>query len=536
MKKNFIKRTMCVAMTGTMVLGLTACGSSSKSDPFAAADTASTEAATQTADASATVDKLTIMMDGTVFTEPNGRAEFEKALEEVMTARQGSPVDIVFVQPDHSGYYDSVSQTFANPDTSAWPDVVLLGAQYYATYANKGVLTDISSYYNNSDFKARVKKQDLIDALYINDGLYAISPARGNGCITYVKQAWLDAAGITELPKTYEEYTAMLEAFKAISPDGYAVTSAGIVNKEAPFTNYLPEFFQDAYPDFTQLDDGTWVDGFTQDNMVEALDRLTEAYDEGWLDPEAITNDTKACREKFYSDKCGVFTYWAGTWAYTLESNLEGKSESDLPISFGNTGLVALPPIEEVGKYTERQATVWGITTACANPEKVFDLFFGSMLDGDAGQALWTYGVEGVHWSTEGGDLVLNKGTESEKTESFEDGTFHGLVNLETGGSLYVKNHIDKMLSIVDFNDASFGMEIDPRATASAEIFDANSQMAPIIISNDTMDKYSSEILAAKIELVTQVVTGEMSVEDAMAQYEAEYGDKVQEILDSLNN
>lgn len=41
--------------------------------------------------------------------------------------------------------------------------------------------------------------------------------------------------------------------------------------------------------------------------------------------------------------------------------------------------------------------------------------------------------------------------------------------------------------------------------------------------------------MTAKVELVTQVVTGEISIENAMQQYQEEYGDEVQEILASLN-
>ena len=109
------------------------------------------------------------MFDGTVFTEANGRDEFEAALEAVISERAGYPVDLEIIQPDHSSYYDSVSQTFAG-DQSTWPDIVLLGAAYYASYANSGVLTDISADYENSDVKAsgRITNESIIDALYID--------------------------------------------------------------------------------------------------------------------------------------------------------------------------------------------------------------------------------------------------------------------------------------------------------------------------------------------------------------------------------
>ena len=535
------KKILSLLLATTMALSLVACGGTTEEATTTETETTETEVTeTETTEVETEVameypDSIKVMFDGTVFTEANGRAEFETSLEGVMSEYAGKPIDIEIIQPDHSGYYDSISQTFTG-DASTWPDVVLLGAAYYSSYATQGVLADITDWWANSELKnsGRVKAESIIDALYINDRLFGISPARGNGCVTYVKQAWLDAAGIETLPTNYAEYTAMLQAFQDAGLGEYAVSSAGIMNAEAPYVNYLPEFFQDAYPDFYQEADGTWVDGFTQDSMVSALERLIEAYDNGWLDPESNTNDTKAVREKYFADKQGVFTYWAGTWRYTLESTLESKSQEDLPVSFGNTTLVALQPIAEVGKYIERQSTVWGVTTAAENPEAVADLFFSTMLDGADGQVLWSYGVEGTHWSTAAEVLITNPGTDSEKANEFAEGQFHGLVNLETAANLYTKNHIDKLLAIADFTE-DFGTAIDPRAEASMEMFNQNSQIAPVIVSNEVMGKYNSEMLSTKQQLITQVVTGELSIDDAMAMYNDQYGAQVEEILASLN-
>ena len=54
----------------------------------------------------------------------------------------------------------------------------------------------------------------------------------------------------------------MLDAFTNGDPDGdgingntVAVSAAGFVNGNAPYVNYLPEFYQDAYPSFYQGED-----------------------------------------------------------------------------------------------------------------------------------------------------------------------------------------------------------------------------------------------------------------------------------------
>ena len=164
--------------------------------------------------------------------------------------------------------------------------------------------------------------------------MYGFAPTYGNGCVTYVKKAWLDAVGIdASTIKTYDDYYNMLLAFHNGDPDGngvtgdtYGVVAAGFMGNEAPWINYQPEFWQDAYPALLQDESGVWYDGFQTEETKAALLRLRQAYVDGAIDPETLTASTKIAREKWFSNdqtgSSGVFTYWAGSWYQTLTDNL----------------------------------------------------------------------------------------------------------------------------------------------------------------------------------------------------------------------
>ena len=463
--------------------------------------------------------KIVMFVDNTILNENNGRDAIEARWEELHPG-----FDLEIVQPDHSAYYDVLQQRMASGDL---PDVLLLSSTDYADYASGGLLWDMTESWDNSQTKnsGRFIGDSVFEGLKIDGKLYGFAPTRGNGCITYVKQAWLDACGL-EAPTTYDEYIAMCKAF--VEKFGtYAVSAAGFVGNEAPFINYLPEFYQDAYPFFVQQEDGTWVDGFTQDNMKAALQRIQDAVAAGIIDKETLTNKTSDARNKFYDDKFGVFTYWAGTWATNLKTNLEASGKDGT--------LVALKPLEGNPPYYDRVPPVWCITTKCANPQAVFDAFIDSMLDGGDTQMLWTYGVEGVHWSKAAGTVLA--GTDKEAT--YEEGQFHMLENMESAGTLYTKNHIDPMLALATFAEGYYDPKEDsvkPEAKAASELFNANSRLASIVPATPEMSEMNGDLTQIKNEIIANIAIGKYSVEEGMQVFADEGGLEMSEaIVESLN-
>ena len=526
--KKTIKKLTAVGLTLTSVMGLVACGSSSNGEQ------------STTASGSAEVTKpgkFTIMCDSTVVTESNGAQAFYEQLKEA------TGLDFEWTRPDHSGYYDAVANAFNSDDTM--PDVVLLSSDYYALYASNGFLWDMTDAWNNSETKNSGRlidtAENVLSALMVNgeDGtkaMYGFSPYRGNGCCTYIKKAWLDKAGIDAskvqgVTMDFNTYYGYLKQM-ASTVGHYVISAPGFISAEAPYTNYLPEFYQQANYTFYQNSSGKYVDGFSEQAMKDALQRIQTAVNDGVIDKESVNNSTANARDKFYStdatSEAGVFTYWAGTWANTLKTQLAAKGLDN--------ELIAINPIKELGTYVERIAPCWCITTAAENPEGIFKYFIDTMLDGGDVQTLWEYGAKGTHWDDKAETVTL-KGKE-DKATTYTEGQFHMLPQPESPDKLMSKNHIDPILALGKFANGKEdpgSASITDTAKANGDFFAENSTVAVPLPMTETLSENITDINTARNYVISQVALGYMTVDEGMNYYTTTVGSLVEQVLKSLN-
>ena len=500
------------------------------------------------------LNSINIIVDGTVTaTVDAGQAEFKAQWEEAVGEKLGHPITLNITQLDHSDYSGTVSRTLTTgqPGDAGYPDALIMSATMLRQYQTTGLLWNLASAYDNAEFQSRVNFPQVNENIRTADGAqYGFAPTYGNGCVTYIKQGWLDAAGKTiDDIKTFDDYYALLKAFTENDPDGngaggtYGVIAAGFGKlDEAPFINYMPEFWQGAYPSFYQKD-GTWVDGFTEQATIDALGRLHQAYADGIIDPDTEEAGTKQAREKFFSNDQttseGAFTYWAGTWLRTLSDNLV-KNEVKKADGSQET-LVQLPPIQEIkdtwGGYLNREAPVWVITDDGdgddAREQAIFDALFETMLDGDKVQTLWTYGAEDVHWSTKAEEFKTNEGTENEATYTYEEGQFHLKQSPNDPNTIWKKNHLDAVLVIAPLTNGF--VSDDPLVTEGNNFFLENAVDAPAAASSETLSGVEADLVSLKTQLVNMAVVGEITPEEAVAQYNDQFGDVCATILEELN-
>ena len=549
------RKVLSLLLSTAMVASLAACGQSA---PAATETQSADTTASETADATATeaaeaeessyeLTDLYITVDGTLTANvDNGQDAFVEQWEAAVSEKLGHDIKLHINQPEHSGYGDNVAQllTTGTPGDGQYPDALIMSATMFKQYQNTGILWDMADAYANAEFQSRVTLPSINENMKTSAGeLYGFAPTYGNGCVTYVKQSWLDAAGLTiDDIKTFDDYYNMLKAFTKDGQTGVIAAGFGKLD-EAPYINYMPEFWQGAYPAIYQKD-GQWVDGFQEQATVDALTRLAQGYADGVIDKDSEEASTKTAREKWFSNDQttseGVFTYWAGTWLRTLTDNLD---KNDVDADLGDDRLVQLAPIKEIkdtwGGYINREAPVWVITDDGdgdnSREQAIFDALLETMLDGDKVQTLWTYGAEDVHWSTKAESFTTNPDDPDKKKDyEYADGEFHLKQAPNDPNSVWKKNHLDPVLVIAPLTNGF--VDNDPLIEAGNKFFTTNCVDAPQSPSSETLTEVEADLATDKTTLMNEVVAGKKSAEDAIAEYQSKWGDTIATILDELNS
>lgn len=515
MRKSMTKKLAAVVLTAAMALTAAGCGNNSGDNPSSqetlknssgtpesSANTPESTAGTPAGEgngggnASAEIAKPESISwwthDG--LNEENGAeqwfAEFEKFT--------GIHLDHQFIP--NNEYYDKLKLAFASHEV---PEVFDLNGANLALYASQGAIKDLTPMLQASELWDKVDPA-IWEAIAIDGKIYAVPKEVPSAACTYVRGDWLERLGM-QPPTTYDEFLEMIRRFKAEIPEcEIGLTAPGLKNPQN-----LPEFYQGAQFGFYR-ENGEWKDGFAQPEMAEAMQRMQDAYKEGLLDMEIITNTTSTCRDAWYAGKVGVFNYWSGKWGGTLQERLVANNE----------GAVALA-IQPIDGAVYSFATLSGLCISSEvsdeKAEQIFKYFIEYMHDGGEGQLLFQSGVEGVHWEQDG-----------DKAKP--------LPNLADPSAVTTSVWITPWLSLTPLELTDKITEKADAVTNSLAITDAVAVQTPITPVSETLNKITSDLELEKADILAKVVMGEMTVADGVAAYEEVAKElNVQKVLDELN-
>lgn len=370
-------------------------------------------------------------------------------------------------------------------DVGTLPDVFDLGYTFYPEYAATGNLADLTDLVHSSGLYDRVDKS-LWEQVTLDGRIYGVPKERPQGRGTYIRKDWLDRLGM-DIPTTYEEFLTMLRRFRDEIPECRVPYTAPDLVSAA----YLPEFYQGIQTEIIPVD-GAWVDGMQLPEMVTALQNLQRAYAEGLLDPDIATNTTSACRDAWTTGTVGAFCYWAGNWGQQLTEGLQ----KNVP----EAEVICIPPIEgAVYLYNRPTSHVINAALSDTRIEQVFYYFIAYMHDGGEGQQLFEFGVEGVHWELENGHIVMlpqlsNKAQPNNKAY------------------ILPSSRITPLLS--DLN-----IEYSDSYVDSMRVVDSVAQPQYFQPASPTYTQIAGQLTAMRNDVVAQIVTGGLSVEEGLAIY-----------------
>ncbi len=282
--KRTIKKSISVLLTSVMMLSLVACGSSagtSQTTETPSTEAAATSAAATTEAAAATTEAAT--SDVTLeFQQWWGVELPDGALQEIcdgFTAQTGIKIELL-----SNPYADTKTQIAAGAAAGTMADVVGLDGAWVYDFAKQGSIADMTALMSADGYD----DTQLSDQIQVDGATYMI-PVVNFAYPMYVNMDILEAAGITETPKNWTEFT---EDCKKVTE-----SQEGVAGWAIPLSTESPSGIQNNFMSWLWTSGGSMLkDG--QPALTDNAD-LTATVDfvKGLFDAKSVAAGAYAMKE-----------------------------------------------------------------------------------------------------------------------------------------------------------------------------------------------------------------------------------------------
>lgn len=274
MKKRY-RRLLCVMLASVMALAGTGCSSGQKEGETASQAPASQEDNPASGEENSQEAEPAEEIGGTIevwseLTQEERANKLQELADEYMASHPGTTVNIT-VMP-WSGALDKMVSAIMAGNA---PDIMVIGTGYPQTLAGTGGLLELTDLVEEIGGKDGFISTSLsVQGAAEDGGLYSI-PLYITPYVAYYRQSWLDEAGITQLPATWEEYYEMCKAVTDPSRDryGFALPLGDLHGWKTIWS-----FLQGNGVDLINVDDqGNWyvdLDDTDRAAMIETYDYL----------------------------------------------------------------------------------------------------------------------------------------------------------------------------------------------------------------------------------------------------------------------
>ena len=275
-----MKKLIALILAAMFCLGLAACGE----EPAAEDDTPASEApasdAPEAEEPSGDPVELTVWLPIYQFGDGISDADFWNGKFDAFEEENNCTINLEILS-----WTDYATQIYTGLLSDEGPDVVYVTETY--DLIDAGLLAPLDEYLTDEDYE---KYLYLEQGAYNSDGQLCTFPMMaGNPCVVFYNMDMLEAAGITELPTTWDEFMDVCLTLKEANPDVWPfISSWGATNGvSAMLAGFWPFFFQAGG---TVLDEEGNLN-LDSDATLEALTYINSFKENGIFDDSIVSMD-----------------------------------------------------------------------------------------------------------------------------------------------------------------------------------------------------------------------------------------------------
>lgn len=218
------------------------------------------------------------------------------------------------IKVEIQGWTDYATNIYTGLLSAEGPDVAYV-TEYYDIITSE-LIVPLDAYLTEEDYDLYLY---LTQGAYNSNGELCTFPMMpGNPCVMYFNMDMLEAAGVTELPTTWDEFYEVCLKLKETNPDVMPFTSSwGASNGvSALLTSFWPFFFQAGGSVLTE----TGELNMDSEATLEALNFIKKLRDADILDESAVSMDDPG--GKFVNGEAAIVIVGTGTSGSFTEAGI----------------------------------------------------------------------------------------------------------------------------------------------------------------------------------------------------------------------
>ncbi len=310
---------------------------------------------------------------------------------------------------------DFVNQLNTRVAAANFPDIMELPDKgLFDQYAKNNLLLDLTPYLDQlSNATAFVGEQNMKKGTVEGKILAIVKEPNPTASNFWVRKDWLDKLKL-DVPQTTEELLQTAVAFREQDPDGngqkdtYGVSGIGGAGIVGNFQGIFSAYGSTGLWNTFSIEDGKLLNGLYDPRSEEALAFVKSFFDAGAVDPDLLVNKNF---DRIYQGFAGiVFTDWS---QMAKDDKLAAIQAANPNAEWVQLNALTGPGGKSFAGNVDIGRTSGYVTLPKAlekNPEKLEAVLKAiNYIGSEEGLKLVQYGLEGKHYTLDGGNVVATE-------------------------------------------------------------------------------------------------------------------------------